>query len=104
METYLTPLINSILSWAVVGTLGWTVVKLTSITKAYGLSQSAIKALLRRDLINRWLDVKENHHNMTDTEKSEWLEDYAIYSKLNGKNGYLDNAHEKILKLEAHTE
>lgn len=94
------PILNSALSWAVVGTLGWTVVQLAKITKAYGLSQKGLKALLRRDLINRWHDVRDDpEHKLTTADKDEWLNDYAVYSELNGKNGYLDDAHNKILNI-----
>lgn len=92
-------LTKSILSWAVLGILGFMVVEIKKISKNYGTSQKALKIMLRKDLINRWKIIRKRQFAISTQEQDEWLADYEVYHELNGKNGVLDGAYKKIQEL-----
>lgn len=97
---YVEHVIKSILAWAAIGALGFLVYEVKQLSKKYAISQKGIKAMLRRDLINRWKECRDSGYLMTSSEKDEWLNDWNTYNQLNGKNGYLDNARDKILDMD----
>jgi hypothetical protein len=63
-------------------------------------TQQAVKALMRSDLVKRYKECRDAGY-MKDDRKDEWLSDYDIYCSLDGKNGYLDSIHQKVIDMPA---
>lgn len=91
-------LAQDIVSWAVIGVLGWLVIQIKGIVNHTKLMESSTKTLMRSDLITRYQSFRKAGY-IDDSDKDEWLNDYAIYHKLQGANGFLDMAHNQILNM-----
>lgn len=99
---WLLPILQDILSWAVIAALGWMCVQLKLIVKHTKLMEQSNKSLMRADLIERYKKYRDNGHWISDDHRDEWLSDWETYSALHGKNGYLEAAKEDIINMPAH--
>ena len=106
IRALLSPVVSSAVTWIVAAGLAG-VVKIVhglrdhfkEIEKNTDVTQEAVKALMRSDLIKRYKECRDHGNYMKDIRKDEWLNDYEIYHTLRGANGYLDSIHDKVLVM-----
>lgn len=95
---WLNPVVTSALQWVVVGMLGCVSTYLLRVGKGIADTQRATKVLMREDLIGRWRLVCAAGY-IDEEERREWVDDYALYLRLVGKNEYLEGVCEKVLDM-----
>ena len=98
LSSWLSPVVSSILQWVVVAMLGMVSAKLVSLSNGIVVTQKATKVLMREDLIARW-HAASKRGSISDEARREWVDDYALYLQLVGKNEYLKSINEKILDI-----
>ena len=91
--------IPPILVFVVTAGLAGIGAEVMSIARTARSTQEAVKALMRSDLVDRYLTYRDCGGWMSDSHKDEWLHDYAIYHALVGTNGYIDAIRDHVIEM-----
>ena len=91
--------IPPVIVFVVTGGLAGIGAEVMSIARTDRATQEAVKALMRSGLVDRYRTYRDCGGWMSDAHKDEWLNDYAIYHALVGKNGYIDTIRDCVIEM-----
>ena len=94
----LSPVAGAVAEWAVLGLLGAVVACLWRVVRSLADTQRACKVLMRGDLLLRWAAARDAGW-MAEEGKRQWFDDRALYLRMVGSNGYLDEVSERVAGL-----
>ena len=99
LHDLLSPLLTSAMTYVITLLLGAIVVLLKKLVSDLTTIREITKSLSRSDLISRYQGCRDHGGWMSDERKREWFDDLALYEKLKGKNGYLENVEKEVIDM-----
>lgn len=89
---------GAVAEWALLGLLGGVCACLWRAVRSLADTQRACKVLMRGDLLLRWGAARDAGW-MAEEGKRQWFDDHALYLRMVGSNGYLDEVSERVAGL-----